>query len=260
MSRPVLAALLLLLAPAVVVAQTDDTKPAATQQDPEAAYQQLAKDLTKAIDEWRTAAQDAVKKAQEEGGPIPAIAMTPPTKEFIDRARALADEYAGKDDAVRFLTFICKNATNERNAVKKAVKTLLDHAESTVIGSALDHLPSAAFGGAKADVFALLDAVVERNKDVNCQGQALVVRGTLRLQMAETDEDRSAAAADLQKVASVATDADILVQAKDALFELENLQVGCTAPDIVAKDTDGVDFKLSDYRGKVVLLDFWGFW
>jgi peroxiredoxin len=31
-------------------------------------------------------------------------------------------------------------------------------------------------------------------------------------------------------------------------------------PDIVAKDTDGVDFKLSDYRGKVVLLDFWGFW
>ena len=36
--------------------------------------------------------------------------------------------------------------------------------------------------------------------------------------------------------------------------------VGCEAPEIVAKDIQGVEFKLSDYRGKVVLLDFWGFW
>ena len=44
------------------------------------------------------------------------------------------------------------------------------------------------------------------------------------------------------------------------LFELQNLQVGKQAPDIVANDLDGVEFKLSDYRGKVVLLDFWGDW
>ena len=30
-----------------------------------------------------------------------------------------------------------------------------------------------------------------------------------------------------------------------------------TAPDIVGTDQDGKEFKLSDYRGKVVLLDFW---
>ncbi|MFM7298716.1 MAG: peroxiredoxin family protein, partial [Planctomycetota bacterium] len=30
--------------------------------------------------------------------------------------------------------------------------------------------------------------------------------------------------------------------------------------DFEATDTDGVKFKLSDYRGKVVMLDFWGFW
>jgi peroxiredoxin len=29
------------------------------------------------------------------------------------------------------------------------------------------------------------------------------------------------------------------------------------APDIEGEDQDGVRFKLSDYRGKVVLLDFW---
>jgi len=36
--------------------------------------------------------------------------------------------------------------------------------------------------------------------------------------------------------------------------------VGALAPEIAASDLDGVPFKLSDYRGKVVLLDFWGNW
>lgn len=36
--------------------------------------------------------------------------------------------------------------------------------------------------------------------------------------------------------------------------------IGDTAPDIEGEDIDGVPFKLSDYRGKVVVLDFWGHW
>ena len=35
---------------------------------------------------------------------------------------------------------------------------------------------------------------------------------------------------------------------------------GNVAPDFTTQDADGVAFKLSDYRGKVVVLDFWGFW
>jgi len=38
------------------------------------------------------------------------------------------------------------------------------------------------------------------------------------------------------------------------------LQVGRVAPEIEGEDIDGEKFKLSDYRGKVVLLDFWGNW
>ena len=49
-------------------------------------------------------------------------------------------------------------------------------------------------------------------------------------------------------------------QARTALFEIQNLAIGKTAPDIEGEDIDGVKFKLSDYRGKVVLLDFWGDW
>jgi hypothetical protein len=44
------------------------------------------------------------------------------------------------------------------------------------------------------------------------------------------------------------------------LFALRNLQPGKPVPEIEGEDIDGVKFKLSDYRGKVVLLDFWGHW
>ena len=37
-------------------------------------------------------------------------------------------------------------------------------------------------------------------------------------------------------------------------------EIGNLAPDIQGEDLDGVKFKLSDYRGKVVVLDFWGDW
>jgi cytochrome oxidase Cu insertion factor (SCO1/SenC/PrrC family) len=49
-------------------------------------------------------------------------------------------------------------------------------------------------------------------------------------------------------------------EAASYIFELQNLQVGMKAPDLEATDQDGKTFKLSDYRGKVVVLDFWGFW
>jgi hypothetical protein len=41
---------------------------------------------------------------------------------------------------------------------------------------------------------------------------------------------------------------------------LHPIEVGKAAPEIEGEDTDGKAFKLSDYKGKVVLLDFWGNW
>jgi peroxiredoxin len=49
-------------------------------------------------------------------------------------------------------------------------------------------------------------------------------------------------------------------KAAGELFEIRNLAIGKTAPDIVGDDLDGKPLKLSDYRGKVVVLDFWGNW
>ena len=36
--------------------------------------------------------------------------------------------------------------------------------------------------------------------------------------------------------------------------------VGKSAPATQGTDADGAAFRLSDYHGKVVLLDFWGNW
>jgi len=47
--------------------------------------------------------------------------------------------------------------------------------------------------------------------------------------------------------------------AAGARNEIRNLRVGKVAPDFEITDQEGVRFKLSDYRGRVVLLDFWGF-
>jgi hypothetical protein len=44
------------------------------------------------------------------------------------------------------------------------------------------------------------------------------------------------------------------------LRAMNDLLVGKVAPEIEGKDLDGTPFKLSDYRGKVVVLDFWGNW
>ena len=48
-------------------------------------------------------------------------------------------------------------------------------------------------------------------------------------------------------------------RARAELFGVRNLSVGKEAPDIEGEDQDGKRFRLSDYRGKVVLLDFWSY-
>jgi thiol-disulfide isomerase/thioredoxin len=45
-----------------------------------------------------------------------------------------------------------------------------------------------------------------------------------------------------------------------ALCPAGNCQLPVVAPDFTAKDINGKDVKLSDYRGRVVLLNFWASW
>ena len=48
--------------------------------------------------------------------------------------------------------------------------------------------------------------------------------------------------------------------AEDQLYVLKNLSIGSKAPNIEGKDANGNSLKLSDFEGKVVVLDFWADW
>jgi hypothetical protein len=73
-------------------------------------------------------------------------------------------------------------------------------------------------------------------------------------------------AAEAEKYLAMAIDlygketSPLRTDAERALKALRTLRVGKVAPEITATDLDEKEFKLSDYRGKVVLLDFWGNW
>jgi hypothetical protein len=49
----------------------------------------------------------------------------------------------------------------------------------------------------------------------------------------------------------------VAMKAEAELFEIRHLVAGKQAPEIEGEDQDGKRFKLSDYRGKVALIDFW---
>lgn len=67
-------------------------------------------------------------------------------------------------------------------------------------------------------------------------------------------------ASDYPDVRSARSDEKLSVRARREIFELEQLAIGVAAPDIVGADIDGKQMRLSDDRGKVVLLVFWASW
>jgi peroxiredoxin len=78
-----------------------------------------------------------------------------------------------------------------------------------------------------------------------------------RLQLGRlSDAQESRVLAHLDAIGQ-AHDADVVAPARRMV---STLTIGKVAPDIEGKDLDGVDFHLSDYRGKVVVLLFTGDW
>jgi hypothetical protein len=102
------------------------------------------------------------------------------------------------------------------------------------------------------------------------KGQVMVRAGTaLRTQYEKAYQAKAKDADELYQKARTffaegakkyAGEKALATQFKDGLFLLEHLSIGKVAPEIEAEDLDGKKFKLSDYRGKVVVLDFWGNW
>jgi hypothetical protein len=123
------------------------------------------------------------------------------------------------------------------------------------------------------DAEKLIRRAIERSKSDQARGLAQLALGKLLSARADEaglsdsrrDKLREEAKQALTTVSEKYADLDASGRnagawAKSILFELEHLAIGLPVPDLAGQDLEGAEFKLSDYRGKVVFLDFWAHW
>ncbi len=141
-------------------------------------------------------------------------------------------------------------------------RMLTAHPKSAHLGTILDRSPMLARGEKKEELGALLAAVIEKNPDPEIRAQAYFARArAVDFRRDATDEEKARAAEDRAKVIELMpADSLMSMRARGPEFEKSNLQIGMKVPDIAGVDLFGESFRLSDYKGKVVMIDFWGDW
>jgi hypothetical protein len=103
-----------------------------------------------------------------------------------------------------------------------------------------------------------LERVIEATSTPVLRAQALFVLGDW---LASSDDDeRAGRGLELLKRAAAIEGTPWAEQAAGRVYELENLVIGATAPDFAGELAGGGTWRLSAQRGKVVVLDFFGFW
>jgi len=176
-----------------------------------------------------------------------------PRKNYAPRFQVLAVKYAGTDAAIDAWLMVLSTGGNRDEALSTLMR---DHIKSAKMSNVVRHLTRGPKGGER------MAKLIEETPHRDVKGFALLIHGESLLRKGDQRAERV-----LSVVAEKYGDVSIYggrmtagQKATGDLFEVRNLTTGKTAPDIEGEDIDGVAFKLSDYRGKVVLLDFWGDW
>jgi hypothetical protein len=189
-----------------------------------------------------------------------------PTKEFQPKFLDLAKRAKGSDAGVKAASQVLSIADTTPES-KKAV----EEAVALALGPGLDQPSLAAFAwqlrirgnwilGEEKAVEALR-TMAEKAKAPDARAAALLQNAALWIDNdGAPPEKKVAARALLDRVLKDYANSGSASEAANYVFVLEHLQVGMVAPDIEGTDVEGKKFRLSEYRGKVVLLDFWGFW
>ncbi len=145
---------------------------------------------------------------------------------------------------------------------------LQDHVDDLEVGKVALLMPSVPQAGAKT----FLRSLIQKTSQKEVRAYAcLSLAKTLQHEADEKPEVSASPATDkeivglLQRVtdefADVKLDGHPLSDmVKPLLFAKERLAVGKKAIEIEGPDAAGNEFKLSEFRGKVVLLTFWGDW
>ncbi len=235
----------------------------------EAARQRLEElnaEQKKTIKDWqdqRANIAKAAAAAAASGQPIPAMRMRPDFSGLFAKFLAAAKEFGGKD-AVTFLV-PAVNLGEGADNVKQVFDLLLDgHLDdiegdaASTVGSMLPYLDKVVD---EAYAKAAVAKIEQHGKNLGLLGWIAFAQNeaTLRSQPIASPAFGAAKATTAAAIAKAA-DQRLQRQFDQLITEIEKFGIGMTAPDIAGIDLDGVAFQLRDYRGKVVVLDFWGDW
>ena len=186
-----------------------------------------------------------------------------PGKDFAPEFRAIAEEAKGTDTAVRAWLWVMRLEGSDPKRVAEIVELLLaDHMQSEALAELPPYMRR---GSDPAQMVESLRAMVAESPHPKVRASALYALGSTMLESKSADE-RTEGRRCLEKV--VADYGDLQYGSSSTygavaggqLFELDHLQLGMNAPDFQTVDENGVAWKLSDYKGKVVVVDFWGDW
>jgi hypothetical protein len=175
--------------------------------------------------------------------------------------------FAGKDEVEQRKKIDLAKVKAE---IEKVFKELAEQHTDQLKAERLETLCDLLSSGAKGSD-ALLRSLLEKDARREVQGVACLMLARVLARRADALPAGDAKAAKMrdesEKLFERATDtyADVKLssgrtvggEATSELFELRHLSVGKPAPNVEGVDQDGKKFKLSDYKGKVVLLDFW---
>ena len=216
-------------------------------------------------EDFKTLAKE-YKKAVEQAGKLRREAKTdedrqkadqqyPNLEVYAGRFMALAGEDIKSKTAADCLAWVIVEATYSPQ-VAKAVDLLLEH---HVDSGKLEPVAQALAHSQEPNTEKLLRAIVTRNPDAGVVNQAVY---SLAAFLLDHNPESASSQAEAEKLLDrlAGGNSSLAGQAKGRLFEIRNLAIGKTAPEIEGKDIEGGKFKLSEFRGRVVVLDFWGDW
>lgn len=177
---------------------------------------------------------------------------------------------AAKVDPKSDSGFNCLTWVLQRNRSGKLFEESLDLlAKHQVANNKITQITSGLVYSTSAKATELLKAVVKNHPDKTVKGQTSIIlagqlkriaeiQGNLKL-YAEAQKVFEEAA---NKYGNIRTPRGTVAKASEvALKDMRGPRaLGKIAPEIEAEDLDSENFKLSDYRGKVVMIDFWGNW
>lgn len=186
---------------------------------------------------------------------------------FLPRFEAFAVKAKGSDAAVEAWAMVLEVVpmTEDQEPARRALEALVEYVESPAMQEIAANLRYA-WGVPEDKVLALLEALRAKSPHRGVKAAATFALGAKLME--GVDEAAKKRARTLfvelnEKFADVKGsrgDRSYAQMAEGMLFELDHLQIGMIAPDMEGIDVDGVKFKLSDFRGKVTVVDFWGYW